>query len=352
MPAPAPRPKGLESTLVESLRLRRPLEREGEKLEDAIGHSQSSDTSVLMTSAPVKSRGQLLVLGGGYSGRRFAAAMAQAGFGVTVTHRGPRDSAGANPWRWLAFDPDAGLVPRAGDLAGTTHLLSTIPPNRQGQDPALEALAPLLRELPLDWVGYLSTTGVYGDRQGGWVDETSEPAPGLERSRARLVCEQAWLSSGLPVQSFRLPAIYGPGRSPFNGLQQGSSRLVHKPGQVFCRIHVDDIVGALSHCLTLPAPARPQLLNVSDDYPCPSSETLGFAAHLLGCKLPPVQAFASVAASMGPMALSFWAENRRVHNRRLCQDLGYSLRYPSYREGFGACLAEERAGADAPEPAG
>ncbi len=349
---PAPRPKGVESRLVASRRERRLLEREGEKLEDAIGNSQSSDTSVLMTSAPVKSLGQLLVLGGGYSGLRFAAAMAEAGFDVTVSHRGPRDSAAADPWRWLAFDPDAGLVPSAGDLAGTTHLLSTIPPDRQGQDPALEALAPLLRQLPLNWVGYLSTTGVYGDCQGAWVDETNEAAPGLERSRARLACEQAWLNSGLPVQSFRLPAIYGPGRSPFAGLQQGTSRLVHKPGQVFCRTHVDDIVGALSHCLALPAQARPQLVNVSDDCPCPSTETLGFAAHLLGCKLPPVQAFASVAASMGPMALSFWAENRRVHNRRLCQDLGYSLRYPSYREGFGACLAEERAGAPAPGPAG
>jgi len=304
-----------------------------------------------MTSAPVKSRGQLLVLGGGYSGLRFAQAMAQAGFAVTVTHRGPRDVAAADPWRWLAFDPDAGLVPSAEDLAGTTHVLSTIPPNRQGLDPALEALAPLLRQLPLTWVGYLSTTGVYGDHQGAWVDETSQAAPGQERSRARLACEQAWLGSGLPVQSFRLPAIYGPGRSSFAGLQQGSSRLVHKPGQVFCRIHVDDIVGALGHCLALQAPARPQLVNISDDCPCPSSETLGFAAHLLGCKLPPVQSFASVAATMGPMALSFWAENRRVHNRRLCQDLGYALRYPSYREGLAACLAEERGGAPAPGPA-
>ena len=349
--APGPRPKGLESTLAASRRDRRLAEREGEKLEEAIGHNQISDTSVLMISAPVKSCGQLLVLGGGYSGRRFAAAMAQAGLAVTVTHRGLRDSAAADPWRWLAFDPDSGLVPSADDLAGTTHLLSTIPPDRQGRDPALEALAPLLRQLPLTWVGYLSTTGVYGDRQGGWVDEISPAAPSHERSRARLACEQAWLSSGLPVQSFRLPAIYGPGRSPFAGLQQGTSRLVHKPGQVFCRIHVDDIVGALGHCLALPAQARPQLVNISDDCPCPSSETLGFAAHLLGCKLPPVQSFASVAASMGPMALSFWADNRRVHNRRLCQDLGYALRYPSYREGLGASLAEERAGAPAPGPA-
>lgn len=305
-----------------------------------------------MTSAPVKSRGQLLVLGGGFSGRRFAAAMAQAGFAVTLTHRGERDPDHSDHWRWLAFDPDAGVVPGASDLAGTTHLVSTIPPDRQGQDPALTTLAPLLGDLPLGWVGYLSTTGVYGDCQGGWVDETSPPDPGQERSRSRLACEQAWISSGLPVQSFRLPAIYGPGRSPFGGLRQGTSRLIHKPGQQFCRIHVDDIVGALGHCLALPAAQRPPVVNVSDDCPCPSSETLGYAAHLLGCQLPLVQPFASVAASMGPMALSFWAENRRVSNRRLCRDLGYRLRYPTYREGLAACLAEERAGAGAPKPAG
>jgi nucleoside-diphosphate-sugar epimerase len=128
-------------------------------------------------------------------------------------------------------------------------------------------------------------------------------------------------------------------------VRDGTARRILKPGQVFSRIHVDDIVGALSHCLALPAPARPPLVNSSDDCPCPSGETLGFAAHLLGCTLPPVQTFASVAASMGPMALSFWAENRRVSNRRLCQELGYSLRYPSYREGYLNCLAGESAAA-------
>jgi nucleoside-diphosphate-sugar epimerase len=125
---------------------------------------------------------------------------------------------------------------------------------------------------------------------------------------------------------------------------------VHKPAQVFCRIHVDDIVGALMHGLALPPEARPALLNVSDDTPCPSSETLGYAAHLLGCKLPPLQRFETVAASMSPMALSFWADNRRVSNRRLCQELGYRLRYPSYREGFAASLAEEQALAAAGSP--
>jgi nucleoside-diphosphate-sugar epimerase len=221
-------------------------------------------------------------------------------------------------------------------------VLVTTPPAADG-DAVIEHWLEPLRQQPLNWLGYLSTTGVYGDTGGGWVDETSPTTPGLARSRLRLESEQRWLGSGLPVQSFRLPAIYGPGRCPFNQLRQGSARLIHKPGQVFCRIHVDDIVGALLHCAARPMERRPPVVNVSDDAPCPSSETLGFAAHLLGCKLPPVQRFDAVAPSLSPMALSFWADNRRVSNGLLCNELGYRLRYPSYREGFAASLREENA---------
>ncbi len=284
----------------------------------------------------------VLVLGGGYTGRRFAAALAPLGVRLTLTHRDPTPPEPEAPGRrWLRFDPAADALPTAHQLAGTSHVLVTIPPDGDGRDPALEALGPVLRQLPLQWLGYLSTTGVYGDLGGAWADEATPPNPGLGRSRARLACERAWLESGLPVQSFRLPAIYGPGRCPFQGLRAGTARLVHKPGQAFCRIHVDDIVGALLHCLALPPGRRPTVVNVSDDAPCPSSETLGYAAHLLGCPLPPLQRYADVAPAMGAMALSFWSENRRVSNRLLCQELGYRLRYPSYREGFWACLAEE-----------
>ena len=223
-----------------------------------------------------------------------------------------------------------------------SHALVTIPAASDGSDSALDHLLPELRHQPLDWLGYLSTTGVYGDTGGAWVDETSPTTPSLDRSRARLACEQRWLNSGLPAMSFRLPAIYGPGRCPFQQLAQGTARLVHKRGQVFCRIHVDDIVGALLHGLSLPPAQRPPLLNVSDDCPCPSSETLGYAAHLIGCKLPPLQRFEAIAGSMSPMALSFWADNRRVSNHLLCRQLGYQLRHPSYREGFAAALTEEQ----------
>jgi nucleoside-diphosphate-sugar epimerase len=302
-----------------------------------------------MASWGVNPAARVLVIGGGFSGRRFAAAAAACGAQVWLTSRNPKPPTEASPGtlRWLHFDPDNGQTLTLPD--DLSHVLVTVPPGADGADPALRTLLPALHRQSMSWLGYLSTTGVYGDVDGAWVDERSATQPSLPRSKARLACEQRWLASGLPVQSFRLPAIYGPGRCPFEQLRAGTARLVHKPGQVFCRIHVDDIVGALLHNLSLPPQQRPQVLNVSDDSPCPSSETLGYAAHLLGCKLPPLQHFDAIAATMSPMALSFWADNRRVSNRLLCQNLGYRLRYPSYREGFAASLTEELKGNAAPE---
>ena len=194
----------------------------------------------------------------------------------------------------------------------------------------------------MQWAGYLSTTGVYGDQHGQWVDESTSPtADLLPRSQARLECEQDWLTSGWPVQVFRLPGIYGPGRNSLVTLQRGDARHVHKPRQVFCRVHVDDIVGALLHCLRLPETQRPNILNVCDNRPAPSSELLGYSAHLLGCPLPDLHWFEAVQDSMSPMALSFWRDNRRVSNRRLTKELGYALQFPSYREGLQACLKAE-----------
>ncbi len=291
--------------------------------------------------------GRVLVLGGGYTGSRFASALARLGIATSVSHRQPREpdpapdpeagSGVTNP-QPLRFDPANGILPSAGELAGVTHVLVTIPPDGSGRDPVLDQLGDRLAALPLQWLGYLSTTGVYGDTGGAWVDETAATVPGLERSRARLACERAWRSRGLPLQVFRLPAIYGPGRTPFNDLRQGRARLIHKRGQVFCRIHVDDIVGALLHNLALPAASRPETLILADEYPCPSSETLGYAAHLLGCKLPGLQEYDQIAATMSPMARSFWSENRRVSSALLRQGLGYRLRYPSFREGYRASL--------------
>ena len=301
-----------------------------------------------MLSAAVKPGGRLLVVGGGYTGQRFARAASARGLAVTLTHR-PQPQGEQLAGSWLGFDSRQGLVPRAEELAGTTHLLVTVPPDGGEGDPTLRLLGSQLQQLPIRWVGYLSTTGVYGDTGGAWADETSPTAARAGRSQARLQAEQHWLASELPVQIFRLPAIYGPGRSPFAALRQGQSRLIYKPGQVFCRVHVDDIVGAMLHCLALPPERRLPLLNLVDDHPCPSRETLGYAAHLRGLKLPAAERFSDIAAELSPMARSFWAENRRVGNHRLCRQLGYELLYPSYRQGYRACLREE---AEAPAAAG
>ena len=289
----------------------------------------------------VNGAGRLLVVGGGYAGSRFAQAARLQGLTVQLTSRDPQRWDGST---WVPFDSDRGLRPDPGTLSGVSHVLVTVPPQADGQDPCLRELGSLLQDLPLQWLGYLSTTGVYGDTGGAWVDETAAPRPGAARSRARLAAESAWLTSGLPVQIFRLPAIYGPGRSPFQALRAGSSRLIHKPAQVFSRVHVDDIAAALLHCLALPASRRPAILNLSDHCPCPSSEVLGYAAHLLGCKLPAVEPYGRMVDQLSPMARSFWSENRRASNRLLCEGLGYRLRYPSYREGLRASMAEERGG--------
>jgi nucleoside-diphosphate-sugar epimerase len=305
-----------------------------------------------MPSVDVKPAGRLLVVGGGYTGRRFARAALGQSLPVLLTSRRPPPpgSGDTSPAQldWLVFDSGAPALPAASALAGVIHVLVTVPPDGGPGDPTLRCLGPLLRELPLQWLGYLSTTGVYGDTGGAWVDESAPPNPRPGRSQARLKAEQAWRESGLPVQILRLPAIYGPGRSPFESLRAGRSRLIHKPDQVFSRVHVDDIVGALLHCLSLPVDRRPALLNITDDRPCPSSEILGFACHLLGLKLPALERYAAIEAELSPMARSFWAENRRASNRLLCEELGYRLRYPSFREGLPACLREEEAPADGP----
>ncbi|MFN9645011.1 MAG: SDR family NAD(P)-dependent oxidoreductase [Cyanobacteriota bacterium] len=298
-----------------------------------------SSTKVLTLWPTVKpqaleSIGRMAIFGGGYTGSRFARALDALAVPVTLTHRQPAPPPDLPPAHWLRFDRAAGALPGPADLAGLTHVLVTIPPDDQGLDPVLRSLLPLLRQAAPEWVGILSTTGVYGDHSGAWVDEDSAARPAPGRSEARLRCEQAWRDTGLPLQIFRLPAIYGPGRSPFASLLEGRARLIHKPGQVFSRIHVDDIVGALLHNLSLPVGERPTVLNLADGEPCPSSETLGFAAHLLGCPLPPVERFADAAASMSPMARSFWMENRRADSRRLRHGLNYPLLYPSYREGY------------------
>ena len=305
-------------------------------------------SALVKRSHPLPAHARLLVLGAGYSGRCVAKLARELGTPVLCTRRiaGQHDAD-------LIFDSSNGLLPDASALQGITHLLSTIPPQKQGGDPVMSALLPLLKTLPLEWAGYLSTTGVYGNRNGGWVQESDPPAPGLDRSRRRLECEQAWLNSGLPVQILRLPGIYGPGRSVLDSLRQGKARLINKPGQVFCRIHVEDIAGACWHLIQHSrsnANQRPSIVNVVDHEPTAPADLIRHGASLLGCALPKADDYDDICSEMSPMGRSFWSENRRVSNQLLCRDLNYSLLYPTFREGLQDCLEQDRLNFSAPDP--
>nr|WP_323368514.1 SDR family NAD(P)-dependent oxidoreductase [Synechococcus elongatus] len=208
---------------------------------------------------------KVLILGGGYTGQRLAQLLTEQGIPVLATTR-------SGQWPLnspcLTFDASATppLLPDPEVLAGVTHVLSTIPPLSDGRDPVLATLLPTLQQLPLQWCGYLSTTGVYGDTQGAWVDEESPLQSTNRRSQQRIAIEAQWLASGLPAHIFRLPGIYGPGRSSFDRLRRGDNQRLLKPGHVFCRIHVDDITAALWASMQHPNPGR--IYNVSDDCPC------------------------------------------------------------------------------------
>lgn len=224
----------------------------------------------------------------------------------------------------------------AADLARSDAILISIPPSGAG-DPVLSRMAGAIAAAPAScWIGYLSTVGVYGDRGGGFVDESTPPAPASERSRERLSAEEAWLDvgrrSGRAVHLFRLAGIYGPGRNALARLADGTARRIVKPGQVFNRIHVDDIAGALM--ASLGKPRAGAVYNVADDEPAPPQDVIAYAARLTGLEPPPEEPFES--ARLGAMAASFYGENKRVSNRLLKDELGIRLLYPSYREGLDA----------------
>jgi nucleoside-diphosphate-sugar epimerase len=280
----------------------------------------------------------LLVFGLGYSGTAVARSAAALGWRVTGTTRSP-----------LGAAPDGvAVVPfteAAAVLADVTLCLATAAPDAAA-DPVLARYEPALRVAPrLRWIGYLSTTGVYGNRDGGWVDETSAPAPGSTRTRGRVAAEQAWaaLASRCAVDVFRLAGIYGPGRSQFDALRAGMARRILKPGHAFSRIHRDDIAGAVMAAMRQQHAPGLRVFNVADDVPSEPAVVIEEAARLLGIDPPPAVPFDAVRAAMSPMALSFWAENRKVSSRATQHALGYAWRYPSYREGLRAILAEETA---------
>jgi nucleoside-diphosphate-sugar epimerase len=223
-------------------------------------------------------------------------------------------------------------------LAGVTHVLASIPPDGDG-DPVLDTMGAAIAALPdLAWLGYLSTTGVYGDRGGDWVDEASELRPSGERGRCRIAAEAGWLglmrAHGVPVHIFRLAAIYGPRRSVFGQLQAGTAKRIDRPGHVFSRIHVEDLAGLLQASIARPRPGA--VYNVCDDAPAAPADVVAFAAGLLGLEPPPLLPFE--AAALSPLARSFWDDNKRVANGLIKKELGFRLRYPNYRAGLRAVL--------------
>ena len=276
----------------------------------------------------------LLSLGHGYSARALAARLLAQGWRVIGTTRSPDKAErlraeGVEPLVWPGDD----LGPA---LAAATHLLSSVAPDGAG-DPVLRAEGARIGAAGVVWAGYLSTTGVYGDRQGGWVDEGSALTPATERGRARVAAEAAWRATGLPLHIFRLAGIYGPGRSPFEKVRDGSARRILKPGQVFSRIHVEDIDQVLEASIARPNPGA--VYNLCDDDPAPPEDVLSEAARLLGLPEPPAVPYDP--ATLSPMAASFYAESKRVRNDRIKTELGVRLRYPDYRAGLAALLAEE-----------
>ena len=276
----------------------------------------------------------LLCFGFGYTARALAQVLAGPGWRILGTTRDRAEITpveGVELLTWPGED-----VP----LDGVTHILLSISPSEEG-DPVLNALGARIAELPsLEWVGYLSTTAVYGDHEGAWVDEATPITPSSQRGDWRARAEADWQAlPELPLHIFRLAGIYGPGRGPFAKVRAGKARRIVKPGQVFSRIHVDDIATVLKASMNRPAAGA--IYNVCDNDPQPPQTVIEEAARLLGLAPPPIEDFAT--ADMSEMARSFYAESKRVSNARIKQELGVRLAYPDYQSGLLAVLAAENA---------
>ncbi len=280
-------------------------------------------------------REKFFCFGQGYSAQVLARRLAALGWTTSGTSR---DGVGAA----IPFERRHPLADPAGQMAGSTHLLLSIPPDAEG-DPELACHGGDIANLgSLRWLGYLSTTGVYGDHGGGWVDEATPTAPMVQlnqRSQWRVAAERAWLewaaALGLPMHIFRLAGIYGPGRNALENLRQGKARRIVKPGHVFCRIHVEDLATVLQASMARPNPGA--IYNVCDDEAAPPQDVIAHAAQLLGQTPPPEIAFHE--ADLSPMAASFYKHNKRVRNDRIKEELGVQLQYPNYRAGLAALLA-------------
>ena len=281
----------------------------------------------------------LFCFGLGYTGQALAEVLKNQGWKISGTTRDEETQQMLERKGFNAFLFNSEHSLSANVLAGVSHVLLSIPPGGDGDPVFLQHGLDLARRAKhLEWVGYLSTTGVYGDRQGGWVDETSPLSPSTGRGEKRLKAETEWLSvfesDQLPVHLFRLAGIYGPDSNQLEKVANGKAKRRIKPGQVFSRIHVDDIVGMLIASMQQPNPGR--AYNLCDDEAVPPQDVVTFAAQLLNMEPPEEVLFNP--DDMTPMGLSFFAESKRVSNQRIKDELGYRLKYPTYREGLTALL--------------
>jgi nucleoside-diphosphate-sugar epimerase len=273
----------------------------------------------------------LFCFGFGFSAQALCARIATKGWKISATSRTQEGVAKIKAHGFSGFLLSDLKIP-----SDVTHFLMSAPPDENG-DPVLRGFAEHLQNLKhVQWVGYLSTTGVYGDKGGDWVDEETPLTPNTTRGERRLAAEQAWLKTGLPVHLFRLAGIYGSGRNQLLTVRNGTAKRIIKAGQVFSRIHVDDIAGVLEASIAKPNPSR--AYNVCDDEPCPPQDVVAYAAELLGLTVPPEIPF--VQAELSPMAKSFYADSKRVSNARFKTELEYQLRYPNYRVGLAALRRE------------
>ena len=280
-------------------------------------------------------KNKFLILGCGFSGSYFAKTIRQFGCTALTSSRSKKLDPNS-----FVFDSEKRNLPNEEIFDGVTHILSCIPPDKYGKDPVLGCFQDRLQKLSLEWIGYLSTTGVYGDTKGDWVAEKNQPNPCQKRSQKRLDCEKEWIETGLPVQIFRLPGIYGPGRSTFEAIRNKKIRVILKKNQVFSRIHVADITNAIIYLLENKDSLKfHQIINLSDDEPCSQIEVIQYCYDLLDLKMPDPIFFEDAKNELSPIAQSFWMENRKVSNKLLCKTLGYKLIYKNYKEGLMNCFS-------------
>jgi nucleoside-diphosphate-sugar epimerase len=279
-------------------------------------------------------KNKFLILGCGFSGSFFAKTIRKLGCTALTSSRSENNDPNS-----FVFNSENGTVPNENIFDGVTHILSCIPPDKNGNDPVLGSLKNKLQSLSLEWIGYLSTTGVYGNTKGDWVSETDQPNPYHKRSQKRLNCEKEWIESSLPVQIFRLPGIYGPGRSTFDAIRNQKIRIIFKKDQIFSRIHVADITNAIIYLLQNKEYLKfHQIINIADDEPCSQIEVIQYCYDLLGLNMPKPILFEDAENELSPIARSFWMENRRVSNKLLCKTLGYKLIYKNYKDGLKNCF--------------